>query len=88
MCNLKSYPEEKLNPYRERFWLPRSYMASLQAQAAIKMHSDEDEGDVLQLISERYGQLTLPDYEDESARTYWYDDQLGAFHILVKERKG
>lgn len=88
MCNLKSYPEEKLNPYRERFWLPRSYMVSLQAQAARKMHSDEDEGNVLQRISERYGQLTLPGYADESARTYWYDDQLGAFHILVKERKG
>lgn len=88
MCNLRLYPEEKLHPYRERFWLSRSYMSSLQAQAARRTYSDEEEGEVLQRISERYGQLTLPGYEDESARTYWYDDQLGAFHILVKERKG
>lgn len=88
MCNLRLYPKEKLHPYRERFWLPRSYMSSLQAQAARRTYSDEEEGEVLQRISERYGQLTLPGYEDESARTYWYDDQLGAFHILVKERKG
>lgn len=86
LYNLKLYPREKLDVYRERFWLPRSYMTSLQAQAARKMYFDEDEGVVLQRISERYGQLTLPSYED-GTRAYWYDDQLGAFHLLLKERK-
>lgn len=86
MCNLRPYPEEKLDLYRERFWLPRDYMASLQAQAVRKSYSDE-EGEVLQRISERYGQLMLPAYADESSTPYWYDDQLGAFHILMKERK-
>lgn len=86
LYNLKLYPQEKLDVYRERFWLPRSYMTSLQAQAARKMYFDEDEGVVLQRISERYGQLTLPGYED-GTRAYWYDDQLGAFHLLLKERK-
>ena len=87
MCNLRLYPEEKLDLYRERFWLPRDYMASLQAQAVRKSYSDEEEGEVLQRISERYGQLMLPSYADESSTPYWYDDQLGAFHILMKERK-
>ena len=87
MCNLRSYPEERLAPYRERFWLPRSYMASLQAQTARRPYSDEEEGEALQRISERYGQLALPAHADESNRTYWYDDQLGAFHTLLKERK-
>lgn len=87
MCNLRPYPEEKLDLYRERFWLPRDYMASLQAQAVRKSYSDEEEGEVLQRISERYGQLMLPSYADESSTLYWYDDQLGAFHILMKERK-
>ncbi len=86
MCNLRPYPEEKLDLYRERFWLPRDYMASLQAQAVRKSYSDE-EGEVLQRISERYGQLMLSSYADESSTPYWYDDQLGAFHILMKERK-
>ena len=80
MCNLRPYPEEKLDLYRERFWLPRDYMASLQAQAVRKSYSDE-EGEVLQRISERYGQLMLPAYANESSTPYWYDDQLGAFHI-------
>lgn len=86
MCNLRPYPEEKLDLYRERFWLPRDYMASLQAQAVRKSYSDEEEGEVLQRISERYGQLGLSGYEDE-ARVCWYDDQLGVFHTLVNERK-
>lgn len=86
LCNLKPYPQEKLDVYRERFWLPRSYMASLQAQAARRPYLDDDEGEVLQRISERYGQLGLSGYEDE-ARVCWYDDQLGVFHTLVNERK-
>lgn len=85
-CNLRLYPEEKLALYRERFWLLRDYMASLRAQAAKRPYSDEDEGEVLQRISERYGQLSLSGYED-GARVCWYDDQLGAFHTLVNERK-
>ena len=85
-CNLRLYPEEKLALCRERFWLPRDYMASLRAQAAKRPYPDEDEGEVLQRISERYGQLSLSGYED-GARVYWYDDQLGAFHTLMNERK-
>lgn len=85
-CNLRLYPEEKLALYRERFWLPRDYMASLRVQAAKRPYLDEDEGEVLQRISERYGQLSLSGYED-GARVCWYDDQLGVFHILVNERK-
>ena len=85
-CNLRLYPEEKLALCRERFWLPRDYMASLRAQVAKRPYSDEDEGEVLQRISERYGQLSLSGYED-GARVCWYDDQLGAFHTLMNERK-
>ena len=88
MYNLKPYPKEKLDAHRERFWLPRDYMASLQNQVARKSYSDEEEGEGLQRISERYGQLALPAYADESGRTYWYDDQLGVFHTLLNERKG
>ena len=88
MYNLKPYPKEKLDAHRERFWLPRNYMASLQNQVARKSYSDEEEGEGLQRISERYGQLALPAYADESGRTYWYDDQLGVFHTLLNERKG
>lgn len=88
MYNLNPYPKEKLDAHRERFWLPRDYMASLQNQVARKSYSDEEEGEGLQRISERYGQLALPAYADESGRTYWYDDQLGVFHTLLNERKG
>mgnify|MGYP000612239761 FL=1 len=86
MYNLRPYPEEKLAPYREWFWLPRDCMASLQAQAARRPYPDEDEEEVLQRISERYGQLSLSGHED-GARVCWYDDQLGAFHLLLNERK-
>lgn len=80
--NLKRYQRMEHGIDEEYFWLPRDYLASLRVQASRNMiGEDESEGEILQRLSERYGQLTIRG-DDCSGKSYWYDDQFGAFHLL------
>lgn len=64
----------------EHLWLPRDYMVLLQQQAEREEFSDEaTDAECLQKTSERYGQLMLSYYDEQSPESYCYSDQLGLF---------
>lgn len=59
---------------QRRFWLQRDYIDALRQH--LDDDGDDDEDDMLERMSKRYGEITIPDTKDTSWR---YSDQFGLF---------
>ena len=58
----------------ERIWLPRTYESALRRR--IPEDDDLSEEELLETLSNKYGEIALPVDSDE---TWFYDDQFGIF---------
>ncbi|MFT0212918.1 type I-F CRISPR-associated helicase Cas3f [Pseudomonas sp. F1_0610] len=70
----------ELSPLEQsRIWFKRDYSSILQAYSAPQAGLESDIDYLMQRISQRYGEIMLPEPQGSELKSYTYSDDLGLF---------
>ena len=69
---------------KQRLWLDRNYSDILRRMAVEKIAENEDIEEKIEALSERYGEIMLPEYDSEKKLTY--SEQFGLV-VLNKDKE-